>query len=326
MTTTAFAAHGLILSSSLQRSGLGRGALQREVERGRLIRLRRGAYCEASHWQELDSRQRYLLRIRAVTAAAQRQMVLCSWSAGAVWGMPILDDWPDEVHVLGEPASGGRSKNGVRRHPFVDSASTSGTIVERDGFLITSLAHTVVDVVLDSDFASAVASLDWALWRKNALRVSAADVRAELDRRALRYRVKHADAVLAFGTHLSDSYGESMGRAVIHQLGYPAPELQARFVDRQGQMFVDYLWRAQGIAGEFDGAAKYMRPEYLGSLTPGEVVWAEKKRDDRLRRQVNTTVRIIWSEVRNPTALDVLLRDAGLRPSRLPARRPVAGS
>src|SRR5690606_25092181 len=113
-----FSAYGLILSSDRHRIGLGDDALEREVRSGRLIRLRRGAYCELSHWNELGARQRYILRIRAVVSAAEKPPVLCSWSAAAVLGMPILDDWPDAVHVLSRIANGGRSKNGVRRHPI----------------------------------------------------------------------------------------------------------------------------------------------------------------------------------------------------------------
>lgn len=322
MTGTAYSAYGLILSEDRHRAGLGSDVLRRAAQRGELIRLRRGAYCDASHWNELDARQRYLLRIRAVAAAADEPPVLCSWSAAAVWGMPVLDGWPEEVHVLARPANGGRSKNGVRRHPMQAHRWHEAGVTERDGLLLTGIAHTALDLVLATDFAPAVATLDWALWRKNQFRVGIADVRAELERRAPRYRAGHAEAVLAQGTHLSDSFGESMGRAVVLLLGYPAPELQARFVDAQGEMFVDYLWRAQGIAGEFDGAAKYMRREYRKGLSPGEVVWREKKRDDRLRRQLAGTVRIIWSEVCNPPALDRMLREAGLRPerSRLPPR------
>lgn len=117
------------------------------------------------------------------------------------------------------------------------------------------------------------------------------------------------------GTHLSDSFGESITRAVIHQLGYPVPELQVRFSDRQGDMDTDYFWRAERRVGEFDGVAKYLRPEYVGNRTPGEVVVAEKKREDRLLRQCDGVIRIIWSEAVNPKKLDLLLRESGLRPS-----------
>lgn len=305
-----FSAYGLILSSDRSRTGLGERDYIRAAKRGKLVRIRRGAYAEASHWASLAPREQHVLRMRAVAAASSQQPAFRGYSAGAVWGMPILDDWPADVHVCGVPAAGGRSSPGVRRQQLV-----SPHVEERDGLLVTSVADAALDVALQSEFAPAVATLDWALWRKNAFRVTAAEIRQRLDDRALRYHRRHAETALALATDLSDSFGESMTRAVIHQLGYPAPELQVRFSDRQGNMDVDYFWRAQRKVGEFDGAAKYMRAEYLNNLTPGEIVWREKKREDRLRKQCDGLLRIIWSEARNPRLLDTQLRDFGLRPS-----------
>ena len=312
MTVTAYSAYGLILSADRNRTGLNESAYFAAERRGELVRIRRGAYCESSHWEQLSQRGRYLLKIRATVADSPKLRVLCSFSAAAVWGVPILGGWPDAVHLIAGSAGGGRSKPGVVRHPVADSV---GRIEERDGLLVTGVARTALDLVVASKFAPAVGSLDWALWRRNEFRVTAADVEEELRSLNPRYRRGHAQSVITFGTHLSDSFGESMTRAVIHELGYPAPELQVRFTDRQGTMDVDYFWRAERKVGEFDGAAKYMRPEHLGTRSPGGVVWREKRREDRLRRQCDGVIRIIWVEAPHPQRLDELLRESGLRPS-----------
>lgn len=305
-----YGAYGLILSSERSRTGLGEHDYSRAAKRGELVRIRRGAFCESGHWAELSPREKHVLRMRAVDAAAEQRLVFRSYSAGALWGMPILDEWPSDVYVCADPASGGRSSPGVRRHPL-DPAQ----VAERDGLLVTPVASTVLDVALASAFAPAVATLDWALWRKNAFRVTADAIRGELEARTLRYRRCHAEAAIDFASDLSDTFGESMTRAVIYELGYPVPELQVRFSDRQGNMYADYFWRSQRKVGEFDGAAKYLRREYAGGLTPGEVVWREKKREDRLRRQCDGVIRIIWAETRNPHLLDTQLREFGLQPS-----------
>jgi len=305
-----YGAHGLILSDRRSRTGLGEQDYIRAERRGELVRVRRGAYCEASHWNALGSRERHILRMRAVNAAAAVRPVFRSYSAGAVWGMPILGEWPSDVHVCCEPSAGGRSSPGVRRHPLAPTE-----VVEREGLLVTGLASTVLDVALATDFAPAVATLDWALWRKNDFRITADSVRAELEGRAPRYRRRHADAVIGFATDLSDSFGESITRAAMFELGYPVPELQVRFRDARGAMVVDYFWKAENKVGEFDGAEKYMRRKYTGNLTPGEIVWREKKREDRLRRQCSGVIRIIWSEARNPRLLDRQLHEFGLTPA-----------
>jgi hypothetical protein len=318
MTASMFSAYGLILSSDRHRTGLTESAYLGAARRGELVRVRRGAYCESGHWASLSPRERYLLRIRATVVASAHPVVLCGYSAAAVWDMPIRDEWPSDVHVVASPASGGRSKQGVVRHPFF----SIGEVEERDGLLVTGVARTALDQVLALDFAPAVASLDWALWRRNALRVRLEDVREELVMLHPRYRRSHADAVIGFATNLSDSFGESMTRAVIHQLGYPAPELQVRFRDRKGAMDVDYFWRAERKVGEFDGQGKYLRPEFDQNLTPGQIVWREKKREDRLRRQCDGVIRIISEDTNNPRQLDLLLRESGLRPSPRPVPPP----
>lgn len=303
-------AYGLILSAARSRTGHADFDYLRAVRRGELIRIRRGAFCDATHWATMTARERYVMRMRAAAAATSRPLVFRSFSAGAIWGMPILDDWPTDVHVCADRATGGRSAPGIRRHPMVPTH-----VEERDGLWVTSVASTALDIALSSTFAPAVVTLDWALWRKNAARVAVADIHRELDARNPRYGRRHAEAAIGFATHLSDSFGESMTRAVIHELGYPTPELQVRFSDRQGNMDVDYFWRGYGKVGEFDGAAKYLRPAYSSELSPSEIVWREKKREDRLRKQCNGVIRIIWSETRNPRLLDAQLQEFGLEPS-----------
>ncbi len=223
--------------------------------------------------------------------------------------MPVPDDWPEQVHILAPAARGGRSRPGVIRHPVIE---TVGEVVEREGLLVTGVARTALDVALALPFAQALGCVDWALWRKNAARVTKEDIRGELARRAPRYRRRHAEAVIDFATELSDSFGESMARGVIHELGFPTPELQVRFSDAEGDMFVDYYWRPENVAGEFDGKSKYLRPSFQADLEPGERAWREKKREDRLRRQVSGVVRVITAEVMDPPRLVKLLEDAGI--------------
>lgn len=81
--------------------------------------------------------------------------------------------------------------------------------------------------------------------------------------------------------------------------------------DSQGEMFPDYFWRDVRIAGEFDGKEKYMRPQY-SPRAPGETVWQEKKREDRLRALNLGVVRILTEHVENPQRLESLLVSAGV--------------
>jgi len=97
----------------------------------------------------------------------------------------------------------------------------------------------------------------------------------------------------------------------MHLLGFAAPELQVVFTDAKGDMMPDFLWRAVRKAGEFDGKEKYTREEYTKG-NPNDVVWAEKKREDRLRALGLGVVRILTEHVENPRELEKLLTAAGV--------------
>ncbi|MBX3094796.1 MAG: type IV toxin-antitoxin system AbiEi family antitoxin domain-containing protein [Cryobacterium sp.] len=317
MTTKLQHTSGLILSGDGARCGLHESAHPRAAQRGELVRVRRGVYCDSQEWQALTPRDRHVLRMRAVAASGSQRLVFCGYSAAAVWGMPVAGPWPENVHIVASSSLKQRSRYGVVRHPVAD---TVDRVVERDGLFVTDVARTALDLVLASPFAHAVGSADWALWRNNSLRVGKAEIQGELERVNPRYRRRHAEAVLEFATDLSDSFGESLARGVMRELGFETPELQVVFGDRAGDMIVDYYWPSVNVAGEFDGKSKYLRPSFQVELDPGERVWREKKREDRLRRQVAGVVRIIWSDLSHGADLARLLTEAGI-PRRGDARR-----
>jgi len=124
-----------------------------------------------------------------------------------------------------------------------------------------------------------------------------------------------------FATSLADSVRESQSRVLIALLGFPEPELQARFVLADGrEAFTDFFWREHRHIGEFDGAGKYRDPALLKGRTPEEVLLAEKDREDELRRQVTAFSRWRLPALRSPRMLYDILHGAGL-----PASRPRPG-
>jgi hypothetical protein len=295
----------------VSRAGVGlpdSRALARSVERGSLVKLRRGAYVDRGEWDALDSRDRHLMRIEAAAAAAHEPLVFSGHSAAALWGMPIMGDFPDYVTILDRWKGGGRSEPGVRRtaagHP---TARTD----HRDGHAVTTLARTAIDVAISTPFRDAVASVDWSISRKNQLAISRDEIADDLRQRNLRSGRTHANSVVAFASPLSDSFGESQCRAVIHLSGFAPPELQVEFQDSQGSMFTDFFWRGVRVAAEFDGKQKYTREQFTAG-DPSEVVWKEKKRADRLRRQSVDTQRLLTSDVLHPERLIAILSEAGV--------------
>lgn len=123
------------------------------------------------------------------------------------------------------------------------------------------------------------------------------------------------ERVIDFADGRAESVGESLSRVRIHELGFPAPELQRPLSDRRGLIgFGDFAW--DELIGEFDGRVKYADPAMLQGRAPSEVVVREKRREDRIRATGRRMTRWVWSDVMPAGALGQILLDAGLRPER----------
>jgi hypothetical protein len=75
---------------------------------------------------------------------------------------------------------------------------------------------------------------------------------------------------------------------------------------------VDFWWPEFNLIGEFDGNGKYLREEFANGRSPGEIVIAEKRREDRLRALGPQVTRWDWSIARSAFRLRAHLADAGL--------------
>ena len=118
----------------------------------------------------------------------------------------------------------------------------------------------------------------------------------------------------------SMSAGESLSRVQMFRLGVPRPRLQVPHDDDQGLIgVVDFDWL--GVIGEFDGKLKYRVPPGASPEEAAEIVWREKKREDRLR--VGSRVaRWTWEVALDRDRLGRRTRGAGgaTGPSRLVVR------
>jgi len=65
--------------------------------------------------------------------------------------------------------------------------------------------------------------------------------------------------------------------------------------------------------GEFDGKVKYRVPPDATAEEAAQILWNEKQREDRLRRQKLKVARWIWSEAKDPIALARILAAEGVR-------------
>jgi predicted transcriptional regulator of viral defense system len=298
----------IILTAEVRKLGGDLHALRRAFERRELVRLRRGAYCTHERWESWTDRDRHFARVLAASRQSVERFVVAGVSAAAVWGMPLRDPFPHEVTVLDVHRGGGRSEPGVRR---VTVGADSARVATIDGLIVTDLARTALDVARTAPFRDAVGSVDWAMWRKNSRAVTRDDLRAELRRFSPRVGARHLRAVVEFATDLSDSFGESMGRAGIHEAGFAPPVLQFEIRDAEGLILADYAWPDARVLGEFDGESKFTDPRFNGG-NPMERLREQRRREARLRRLGWTIVRIEWPDVIDLSRLAGLLSGAGV--------------
>lgn len=265
-------------------------ALRKAAAKGILTRVRRGVYVRTAIWDWLGPLDRYRLVIAAAAEATDGRLVVSHRSAAALWGVPLVGRYPDDVDVLTSFASGARSEHGFVRRSTPDLGTE---VTEKDGITLTSLPRTVAELATSLPFADAVVAVDWAL----ANGVSREHLTELVGRLGGAGRARGLSAI-AFADKRSGSPGESISRALIHVLGFPPPALQVPFRDAGGLIgVVDFYWSDFALIGEFDGRVKYADPALLAGRAPGAVLMEEKRREDRLRALGPRVTRWVWDDL-----------------------------
>ena len=305
--------NGIFLTSDVRRLDADPRQLGHAVARGELVRIHRGAYVRSDEWRALDAAQRYRRRVIAAARASRSRPILSHQSAAAFWGVPTTGDTTHLVHVLTTPMAGTRTENGFRRHA---AEIANDDVVEHDGVRVTSFRRTLIDLARDTPFASAVVSLDWSLrpLRKDLPpRVRIDELQEYFDAQPGERFRRRVHRALEFASPRSESPGESLSRATLHELGFPAPVLQLEVRDGRGLIGTcDFAWPEFGLLGEFDGRAKYTRDMVRPGENVEEIVVREKIREDRMRATGRGMARWLWSEALQPALLRDKLVAAGL--------------
>ncbi|RZU64154.1 hypothetical protein EV379_0448 [Microterricola gilva] len=311
-------APALLLAGEHNALGAVRGQLAREVAAGRLIRLRRGLYAWRTAWDALDATERYQAMVLGVARTSGQLPVLSHASAAALHGLPVVGRWPQTVHQLIRPERGGRSTPDRIRHAADFDAAD---IVERDGLVLTGLARTLVDLARSASVFTAVASIDAAM-HVPRFGGRAAITKAELDEtfeRMLPFRRSaRARELLDFGDGRAESVSESNSRVTMARLGVPQPELQHRWVIAGEHYDSDFYWPHVDAIGESDGRGKYADPRLLGERTPSDVIYAEKLREDALRREARAFTRWDYTIGMSTSGLAARLSRIGVVPVNAP--------
>lgn len=289
--------------------------LARRLERGELVRVAPGSFATGAAWSGLKPIDRHAQRVWEAAARTAPGTVFSHAAACALWGIDALGDFGERVDISVPRTSGGRTTGNLRRHTR-DMASVD--VVAWGRHWITTPGQTVLDMAAFFPFPNGVVVADRALWAKRTgdrlLTLDDLRTHAELYRGRGAVRARR---VAEFATTESDSVRESHSRVVLFGLGFPAPELQHRFVLPDGRTVrSDFFWREWDHVGEFDGVGKYIDPAILRGRTPAQALIEEKDREDALRRIVRRLSRWRTPQLEQPARLWDILTHAGLPSSR----------
>lgn len=288
---------------------LGRGIDADDIKR-RLARhewqvVRRGVYARTSAVDALTAMQLHRLRIEATAPQLGEHCVVSHMSAACLHGIELVRLPGRAVQVTNPIARSGHRRRVLQTYCAKVDVDE---ITKVDGIRVTTVARTIIDIARTCGFEQGVVAADHAL--HNGC-VTPDELVASAARASRRSGIRTAHQVIAFAESETESVGESRSRVLMAREGLPAPEVQFRLLDRSGFLVArsDFRWREFNTVGEFDGAEKYGR--WLGpGQRPGDAVFQEKLREDRIREHGFNVVRWTWDELDDPHALAGKIRRA----------------
>ncbi|GAA2174823.1 hypothetical protein GCM10009784_14730 [Arthrobacter parietis] len=274
-------------TTELEQMGVSRRAITRLVERGILVRLQVNAYVPIKYWRSLTEAEQDRFRITAHSRAshALTQAAYSHTSAARVHGLSLWDV-DSRIHIT-QPLSGSSREHNadVVRHR---AKLLPGEVDMVDGLQVTSRARTVVDSARLLSYRQGLITADHALH----LGVQRAELHQVLQRQAGYKGVQIAREVVENASVLSESAGESLTAHLIAGMPIPQPEQQLVVRTRFGEHRIDFGWREQKLALEFDGKTKYF--DY--APTP-EVLFQERRREKALMEQGWVFIRLEWADL-----------------------------
>jgi very-short-patch-repair endonuclease len=291
--------HGLLTRHQLLALGLGRGAIEHAVVKGRILIAHRGVY--AIGHRALPP----LAPCMGAVLACGEGAFLSHHAAAWVWGIRPSVEGDIDVTVPGRFA--GR-RRGVRVHRSVGIESRD--VRRYQNIPIASPARTLLEVAPDLTERDLERAFDEALVRRL---VTVSAVRGVLDRYPRRRGAGRLRSIARADrrTTLTRSVAEELFIALIRRAELPQPDVNARI----GGHEVDFLWRPERLVVEIDGYAFH---RVRGKFE------RDRQRDGELLDAGWTVMRLTWRQLeRTPEAVLVRLARALARRESATAGQPV---
>jgi len=286
--------HGLFTTRQAHRVGMSPVTLVHAVRGAEILHPARGLYAVRALVDPESPVSWHNARAFGATLLWD-DAVLSGTSSLVARGVPVWGAGLDTVHVL-RPIN-----RSVRVGCFRVRQWTGQPVTATDLGPAVSLATALAAHAMEHGIAQGVVSADHALHEGL---VTPAELEAAVDVvRGWRYGSRAVSA-FSFADGRRESVGESRCALAMMMAGLVAdPQVEIR--DRTGHLIgrVDFLIHGTNVIVEFDGRLKY------DSGDPA-VLWAEKRREDELRRLGYVVVRITWADLERPGAVAAKVRSA----------------
>ena len=334
------------------RPGESPSSLCRAAAQGALLRLKPGVYVERRSWERAPLWTKHRAFAAAV-ALSIPSAILCRETALAIYGVPLLRVRREvelrtlsasmvgtaaastlssvrspgfRLRRIGPPVPRGVTARSAHQAYRAGESAVRPMLVEAPGVVLSDgiqplvtvepLPFALLDTLPRASFEFAAVALDAVLAGRYGYRKVVRPMHLEAVEEWLWSRDAQAAwrSMVDFADPRSESPGESRSRALIHQLGFAAPELQREVVLPSGrQVRLDFDWVADGVAGEFDGRVKYQGAA-AGTVADGtSVYWDEKWREEEIEEHTGKRfVRWQWADLDNPRRLERRLMIKGV--------------
>ena len=267
--------HGVVTRAQLDNLGLGRGAIARRIERGRLHRVHRSVY--AVGHRVLSPRGRWM----AAVLAAGPGGVLSHRSAAALWGLRTFG--PRLPEVTAAPRR--RAGPGVEVH---HTRLSEEEVTEREKIPVTTASRTLLDLAAVLPRRQLERALQEAEVRRLGDLVSLEDLLVRHPRRRGTVILRSVLASGRIGENVTRSDLEERFLAFLDRAALPRPEINAQ-VEIAGRLIeCDCLWRPQRVIVELDGHAVHGRRDAFE---------ADRARDRALQAARWRVVRVTWRQL-----------------------------
>jgi hypothetical protein len=299
---------GVVMRSQALAAGYTEAEIDRRRRQKLWVPIRRGAYVERHVFAAMTREQLHRAMIHAVVRSLERPAVVSHVSAAVLRGLPAWGLDLSLVHMTRGDLHSPRIEGGVHHHA---GELRDDDVEELDGVCVTSPARTAIDTARVTAFEAAVVVTD-ALLHQGL--VDNAAILERLDSMRDWPGTCNAGRVAEFADGRSESVGESRSRVAFELVGLPRPDLQRLITTPDGRIIgrSDFVFDGFWTIGEFDGRVKYGRLLKPGE-DPGDVVWREKQREDRIRDLGYEVGRIIWSDLSDRPAIAERFRAAFAR-------------